>query len=347
MALLQVALFGAIVGPLIGLFWGWLVLPAVAHPPQWVAFTLRGWLVFAALTGMMYSLTFYFVFGLAIPYICRRYQPSAAPRWLLGLSGWFAALLILTVILPNGEWFGEAVRARSIRILVITTTLFVLIGIFRAAMDRAKAQKAAAEARAQVKALQAQINPHFYFNTLNTIYALIPVDSAAAQRTVGLLADMSRHAFACAQSDLVPLAQELDFANAYLEIEKVRLGNRLQCKMPDGTSVEGIHLPALSVQPLIENAIRHGIAKRLNGGNVSVEVERNGTQFSLTVMNDCELSAERSAGAFFRGGHALDNIRERLRLQYGDRASLTVWFPRADAVVVTVTGLPNDPVSYR
>jgi hypothetical protein len=338
MALLQVALFGAIVGPLIGLFFGWLLLPAVAQPVPWVPFTLRGWLLFGARGGMAYSLVFYSVFGLAIPYICRRYQPSRSTRWLLGLTGWFAALLILTAILPNGEWFGEAVRARSIRILVITTILFVLIGIFRAALDRAKAQKAAAEARAQVKALQAQINPHFYFNTLNTIYALIPVDPAAAQRTVGLLADMSRHAFASAQSDLVPLAQELDFANAYLEIEKVRLGNRLQCRMPDATNVEGIHVPALSVQPLIENAIRHGIARRLDGGKVSIEVARNGTRFSLTVMNDCEPSTERSAASFFRGGHALDNIRERLRLQYGDRASLTVLLPRLDAVAVTVTG---------
>jgi uncharacterized protein (TIGR03435 family) len=114
--------------------------------------------------------------------------------------------------------------------------------------------------------------------------------------------------------------------------------DRLQCKMPDATNVEGIHVPALSVQPLIENAIRHGIAQRIDGGQVSVEVERNGTQFSLTVMNDCELSAERSPGTFFRGGHALENIRERLRLHYGDRASLTVSLPRADAVAVTVTG---------
>jgi sensor histidine kinase YesM len=97
-------------------------------------------------------------------------------------------------------------------------------------------------------------------------------------------------------------------------------------------------VPALSVQPLIENAIRHGIARRLDGGKISVEAERNGTRFSLTVMNDCELSAERSADTFFRGGHALDNIRERLRLHYGDRASVTVTSPQPDAVVVTIAG---------
>src|SRR2546428_2743544 len=80
MALLQVALFGAIVGPLIGLFFGWLVLPAVAQPAQWVPFTLGAWLKFAAPGGMAYSLVFYSVFGLAIPYTCRRYQPSRSTR---------------------------------------------------------------------------------------------------------------------------------------------------------------------------------------------------------------------------------------------------------------------------
>ena len=142
----------------------------------------------------------------------------------------------------------------------MTTVFFACMRYVRLKLERAKAQKAAAEALSQVKALQAQINPHFFFNTLNTIYALIAVDPKAAQRTVGLLADMSRHAFATAQSDLIPLTQELDFANAYLEIEKVRFGGRLQCEMPDTSRLEGIRVPALVVQPLIENAIRHGIS---------------------------------------------------------------------------------------
>src|SRR5262249_31494514 len=157
---------------------------------------------------------------------------------------------------------------------------------------------------------QAQINPHFFFNTLNTIYALIPVDPTAAQRTLGLLADMSRHAFATARSDLIPLTQELDFASAYLEIEKIRIGSRLQCEMPDAARIEAIRVPALSVQPLVENAIRHGIARRLAGGRVSVEVNRTETQFSLTVKNECEASSDLSESAFFRKGHALENIRE-------------------------------------
>jgi two-component system, LytTR family, sensor histidine kinase AlgZ len=338
MALLQVALFGAVVGPMIGLFIGWLFLPSVGLPAGWRPLTLREWLLFGARGGMTYSLVFYSVFGLGLHYVRRRYQPSAKMHWVLGFIGWIVALLVLTMILPGGEWFAESVRARSIRIIAITTILFILVGIFRSAFYRVKAEKAAAEARAQVKVLQAEMNPHFFFNTLNTVYALISVDPAAAQRTVGLLADMSRHAFAGAQTDFIPLAQELDFANAYLEIEKVRFGSRLRCEMPSPSTLEGIHVPALTVQPLIENAIRHGIARRIEGGEVSVEVERNGRAFSLTVRNDCDLSIERSALAFFREGHALENIRERLRLYYGDQASIDVSFPRSDVIAVTVTG---------
>src|SRR5262249_2990968 len=149
------------------------------------------------------------------------YQLSRGMIWLLGFAGWFFALLLLSFTLPGGEWFGEAIRARSIRILVLMTCLFIFMGLVRATLERANARKAAAEARAQLKALTAQINPHFFFNTLNTIYALIAVDPPAAQRTVGLLADMSRYAFTTAQSDLIPLAQELEFATAYLNIEKI------------------------------------------------------------------------------------------------------------------------------
>jgi LytS/YehU family sensor histidine kinase len=149
---------------------------------------------------------------------------------------------------------------------------------------------------------------------------------------------MSRHAFATSQSDLIPLAQELDFVNAYLEIEKMRFGGRLQCDMPDASKAEGIRVPPLVVQPLIENAIRHGISRRIEGGKLSLEIDRSDACFSLTVKNECEALANRSPSSFFREGHALENIRERLRLHYRDKAFLTISFPNLDAVAVKITG---------
>ena len=342
LALLQVALWGAITGPIIGYFFVWLFRPAgiwqVTLPPQ--AFV--GWFFYASRTGIMYVLVYWSTLSLATDYIQRRYQPGTIAVCMLYFGGWITAHLLSALISPVGVGFASEFSSlwegTGFRVLLVTTVFFAFVRHIRLKLERAKAQRAAAEALSQVKALQAQINPHFFFNTLNTIYALIAVDPKAAQRTVGLLADMSRHAFATAQSDLIPLVQELDFANAYLEIEKVRFGHRLQCEMPDTSRLEGIRVPALVVQPLIENAIRHGISRRLEGGRVSVEVDRNGESFCLTVKNECEALTDRSARSFFREGHALENIRQRLQLHYSDQALLTVSFPKLDAVAVTITG---------
>src|SRR5205823_2987934 len=147
-------------------------------------------------------------------------------------------------------------------------------------------EKTAAVARAELKALQAQINPHFFFNTLNTISSLIPEDPDSAQRTLGMMADLSRYAFASAQNELVPLSRELDFARVYLAIEQLRFGSRLRVELPDIRRAEGIVLPPLILQPLIENAVKHGIAPRICGGAVCVRLDRDESAFSLTVENE-------------------------------------------------------------
>src|SRR5215831_9893787 len=116
MALLKVALAGAVIGPFIGLFIGWLFFPAAAHS-QSTPFTFGQWIRFASPGGMIYGLVFYSVFGLALPYVCIRFRPSGKMLWVLGFAGWIVALLLLSVILPAGDWFGEATRERSIRIL--------------------------------------------------------------------------------------------------------------------------------------------------------------------------------------------------------------------------------------
>jgi hypothetical protein len=339
--ILQVGVYGAISGPVFGYCFVWLFQPKaiVGQPLPPGAFTW--WLAYAARMGIMYVLTYYTLYLIA-DYVQRRYEPRGVWSWILYISGWTLAILVSALISPGAPRFGDEFRrmwyGNEIRIIVVAMISMMLVRHIRLKLERAKAEKAAAEALSQVKALQAQINPHFFFNTLNTIYALIAVDPQAAQRTVSLLAEMSRHAFATAQSDLIPLAQELDFVKAYLEIEKVRFGKRLQCEMPDIAKADGIRLPALVVQPLIENAIRHGISKRLEGGNLALEINRDDKQFSLTVRNDCEVSSGRFADAFFCEGHALDNIRKRLQLHYGDRALLSVAFPNADTVAVTLKG---------
>jgi two-component system sensor histidine kinase AlgZ len=162
---------------------------------------------------------------------------------------------------------------------------FVVMGIITvASVWRQRAsEKALTAARAQSRVLQAQINPHFFFNTLNTISSLIPVDPHAAQQTVGRLADMSRYAFSGTERQKVALAEEIEFVRAYLEIEHARFGDRLRFELPCSAQMEGLELPPLIIQPLVENAVRHGIARRADGGAVSVHVHRDGPHFVVVV----------------------------------------------------------------
>jgi two-component system sensor histidine kinase AlgZ len=170
---------------------------------------------------------------------------------------------------------------------------------------------------------------------------LIPLDPAGAQQTIGYLADMSRYAFASAELETVPLAQEIEFARAYLEIERARFGNRLRFELPGVAEMEGLRLPPLSIQPLVENAIRHGVVRRLDGGAVSIRVQRNGTRFSVSVDNETAEGTNIAEATFFQTSHALMNIRDRLRLIYNETASIEVSAPRPRTVSVTIRALTS------
>src|SRR5262249_45453577 len=161
------------------------------------------------------------------------------------------------------------------------------------------------------KALQAQINPHFFFNTLNTVNALIDTDPGAAKQVISRLADMFRYALRCSGGQLVTLQQELEFVRSHLQIESARFVERLQYQLPDQAAA--LPLPGLVLQPLVENAIRHGLARRLKGGRIEVSLEPNGQRYYLKVRNQYEPSdgpPDLSPDNLFREGHALANIRQ-------------------------------------
>jgi two-component system, LytTR family, sensor kinase len=153
---------------------------------------------------------------------------------------------------------------------------------------------------------------------------------------------MSRYAFAGIEDQFVPLVRELEFVSNYLEVEKVRFANRLRVELPDASDAEDIFVPVLSLQPLIENAIRHGIANKMEEGRVSGRLRRDGNRFSLTVENDVDSAESILQSEFFRPGHSLDNIRERLRLGYGDRASIHFSSSGSATLLVTIKG-PTHP----
>ncbi|MFN0101770.1 MAG: sensor histidine kinase [Bryobacteraceae bacterium] len=229
--------------------------------------------------------------------------------------------------------------------LIMVIGVVLLVVAVRTVMAAAELRERAlgeAAARAQAQALQAQINPHFFFNTLTTISALADFDSRAAKELVGQLAQLFRYTLSCSQFEFVTLEQELEFVANYLLIEQARFRRRLSFELPPAGTGRGILLPGLTLQPLVENAVRHGIAKRRDGGLIKVGLERDESAWVLSVANQVEVSeglppltAERA----FRPGHSLTNTRDRLALAFHGRATLEV-FNEGTGWVKIVARLP-------
>jgi len=171
-----------------------------------------------------------------------------------------------------------------------------------------------AEAQARVQALQARIRPHFLFNSMNTIASLTRSDAVAAERAVEDLAELFRATLA--QRPMLTLAEELEFVASYLRIESLRLGSRLAVDWDLDPAAGEAHLPALSLQPLVENAVYHGIEARPEGGTIHISSKSEGQRARLRVDNPLPTGPRRE------GGHHLaqDNVRQRLELAWGEAA---------------------------
>ena len=176
-------------------------------------------------------------------------------------------------------------------------------------------------AGARFAALQAQLNPHFLFNTLNTIAVRArDGDGAGTVRMVEQLSDLLRVTLTRHRSSEVTLEEELDLVRQYVAIEEARFPDRLRVIVDVEPSLLQATVPGFALQHLVENAIRHGIARRSGAGTVRVNAQRDGEALVMTVTDDGAGSRE----MVMPPGHGIENTRERLRALYGDRASLTI-----------------------
>ncbi len=176
-------------------------------------------------------------------------------------------------------------------------------------------------ARAELAALQARINPHFFFNTLNTISALVEEDPARAGEIVETLAGLFRYTFKAAATGPVPLAEELQFVRGYLSIEKARFGERLRVIHEIEPAALSLKVPGLVLQPLVENAVGHGIAPVGKGGTVRIAARVAGNTLLVEVGDDGAGLAHGPRDSI-KEGHGLDNVRQRLATLYGGNATL-------------------------
>ena len=179
-----------------------------------------------------------------------------------------------------------------------------------------EAQVAAREA--ELRALRAQLNPHFLYNSLNSISALTAADPAGARRMCVLLADFLRETLAMSARDRITLADELALTDRFLGIEQVRFGQRLRVERHVDDAATRCRVPPLVLQPLMENAVTHGIAGLIEGGVIRLDVARRNDRLSIAIENPRDEDAPPQS----RRGVGLENVRQRLIAMFGDDARL-------------------------
>jgi len=190
---------------------------------------------------------------------------------------------------------------------------------------------------ARFAALQAQLNPHFLFNTLNTIAVLVrDNDRAGAVSIVEHLSELLRRTLSRHQANEVTLGEELELVRQYVAIEQARFSDRLRPEFSVPDALLNAVVPSFSLQHLVENAIRHGIAKDTDAGLLSVTVVRSGDVLEITVVND---GVSFDPAIPIPPGHGIDNTRERLRALYGDNASLEI-VARAEGGTIATLRIP-------
>lgn len=215
---------------------------------------------------------------------------------------------------------------------------------------RAQAEVLAREAMrtqavtAQLSTLQRQMQPHFLFNSLNALVSMLPENSPAQRFTIRL-SDMLRVLLENSDRPTATLAEELALVNAYLEIERARLGSRLRTDIDVSESLLDFRLPSLTLQPLVENAIRHSISRTLEGGDITVHARRDAELVHIEVSNTCQAQI---SGDHSGTGVTLPNCRQRLALMYGPQAHFDAGFVgrnlfRASIILPTQTCLAGRP----
>lgn len=238
-------------------------------------------------------------------------------------------------LMPPRSW-NWLMWSASVSIWSTTLLLWLMIylGIHyferlrRAEIDQVRLEVAAKDA--QLRSLLAQVNPHFLFNSLNSLRALIVEDPTRAQTMVTELAEILRYSLKADSADTVQLAAEVEAVQTYLKLEAIRLEDRLRVKLNIAPGVLDMQVPPMLVQTLVENAVKHGISRRSAGGEISIHAaEANGT-LHVEVVNSGQLA---TSGDTQLG---LKNVRERLRLLFGEQAKLTLRNLDPDNVIAEV-----------
>lgn len=181
----------------------------------------------------------------------------------------------------------------------------------------------------ELKNLRSQLNPHFLFNSLNSIRALIDIQPSSAKHAVTVLSNLLRKSLVSGKENLITLKEEIEIVHNYLELEKIRFEERLQVNWEVDETLNNFLLPPFSVQLLAENAVKHGISKEINGGNIHIKTWRDDHFIYITVTNPGKLGDSHDTGI------GITNNKRRLAIQYNGKADFTL-VQENDTVVATI-----------
>jgi len=285
-------------------------------------------------------------------YLCRAMPLSRTPVLRLAASSMVAAIVTAAIWAAVGGRWWQAVLALGAPavdtpasavftllvgfgalayLLALAATYLVMAVEDSAQASRRVLESQVAQREAELTALRAQIDPHFLFNCLNSIMGLTTSDPARAREMCRMLADFLRDSLTLGSAPTISLGREVALAEQYLRIEQVRFGSRLGVEARVAGDTAGVAVPPLLLQPLVENAVRHGIATRLEGGKIEISATRAGERAVVTVTNPFDADAARRGTGF-----GLGIVRRRLAAAFGDAGALTLE-PQAELYRATVT----------
>lgn len=284
----------------------------LAEAPQWY-----GW---AALTPVIIALGRRF--PLRAPVRARNVAVHAVATLTCSLLVAIADAAVNMVVRPNNLGFVASTRSWFLSGLPATTVAYFAIIILAYAVgDAARLRERETQLReAQLSALRMQLQPHFLFNSLNAIMALVrDRETEQAVRALSLLGDVLRAAVNAGDAHTTTLAEELDFVSRYLDIERVRFGDRLRVTVDVPDDLRTALVPTFVLQPFVENALKHGVLRDRGGNEIAISARDGTGALTLTVRDD-----GRGLPAAARDGVGIANARARLDYLYGAEASLDV-----------------------
>lgn len=329
---------------------------------------LAAWLPLGALFGFMLSLSggltwlestavslpaliVLIVLALSPWYTCRTLPLQSTPPARLIATHFLIAMCVSTAVvlvakvsvaffsawLPNlQQRFHAAIPIAAFMVLLIYL-LSVALHYTLLAVESSK-QAEVLSREAELKALKAQVNPHFLFNSLNSISALTATDPSAAREMCIRLSDFLRSSLRLGERTSIPFSEELALTKTYLEVEQIRFGKKLRVRHDLDPACNDCEVPPLLVQPLIENAIKHGVATLVDGGEIAIRGRRVQNVVCIVIDNPFDPDAPEVR----RNGFGLLSVRSRLHARYGNAGRLETEVNNNQYRVVLT--LPCDPV---